>query len=316
MPASRHRRMMSTWGSRVFWRLLYDDRISESKDSTPLNRAKPTGLGAQRQILGFVEEVLGDQGRPAPDPARAVELPEHLDAIEKVPPVVAEEIVVDEDDMLVADRLDLVPDIVEVVGPILPPFRRQRTEAAVEVAVAARFDVAGNAAAIEQVEAWDHLGGHVGRAEHLAGDRLKLFDVAIAGVVEEPPGAARQCAHRRPAGDHDDLRVQGPRVGRQVQHAVERRGQAGQHQHVGPAEQRRVAERAAILLAVDAHVAQDGKRARQEHRAHGARHPVGVPPVRRYSSKNALTTRTRLRTAGPVCRRAGDGVGSWVISRS
>ena len=164
-------------------------------------------LAGQLEVLGLGEEITGDQRRPALDPALAGERPEQIEPGQKELPVVAIEVVVDEDNLLLSRGQNLPLDVAQVGYRIASAFRGQRAEAAAEVAVAARLGVAQNTPPFQQVVAGKDLVGDIGRAEGVTGNRLELLDVAHADVVERSAGnapASPARPGRRPRPRHGD----------------------------------------------------------------------------------------------------------------
>jgi hypothetical protein len=170
--------------------------------------------------------------------------------------VVTVKIVVEEDDDVAAAECgDLFFNRAERSRFVAVALRGERAERAAEVAVAAGFGVADAVHVRDEIKAWSHFVGAVGGAESVADDVLHLFDVAGAAVVEVFFRELRKRADHGTSGDDDDARIFCARVGGEMQHAIEGGVEAGEDQHVGPAEQHFVEERALAEFVVQMDIA-------------------------------------------------------------
>ncbi len=132
----------------------------------------------------------------------------------------------------------------------------------------------------DQVVAGHPGVGRVAGPPGVPDDVPDLFHVALAHVIEKPPGVPGQGSNgRSPRGD-DDPWIEGPGISGQVPHAVETRRQPGQHQQVRPAQPGGILQRSAVVFAVDPHVAGRGRKSpRQHRRAHRLGNLVGVGSI-------------------------------------
>ena len=71
----------------------------------------------------------------------------------------------------------------------------------------------------------------------ISNDGREFLDIAGAGPIEIARRQIRHRSHGMTAGSNPDAGLLAPRVGREVQHAVERDVQSGQNQQVRPGNQ-------------------------------------------------------------------------------
>ncbi|MCY1224870.1 hypothetical protein D9M72_370470 [compost metagenome] len=240
--------------------------------------AETAGRAHRFEIVGIAKEISGDERNPT---LKQSLFPKRADQVElgmEGVLAVAVEVVVDEQHVFLGrDIAQLRFDIAEVVAVIAPAFGGERTEAALEIAVAARLDIADRAAPAGEVEARQDRFGDGPFAENFLDNGLHLLDVTFAGVVEGFGARNRQIADNRSAGDDDAAWRFRAGIGGQMAHPVEGGGDPGQHQHVQFREGRLVDERSVVKFAVGAKAhAITGKGARQEQVAGSLRDEVGA----------------------------------------